>query len=79
MECTFIRKYLFLAMATESSRNVEISPKTIRLNAAPIPMGVKVLLQKRTVAIITFLFWVNTFTPMGLHSSGYGMFHINRY
>ena len=36
-------------------------------------MGVKVLPQKRTVVIITVLFWVNTFTPMGLHSSGYGI------
>ena len=29
MDCTFIRKYMFLAMATESSRNVEISQKTM--------------------------------------------------
>ena len=36
------------------------------------PMGVKVLPQKRTVIIMTVLFWGNTFTPMGLHSSGYG-------
>ena len=37
------------------------------------PMGVKVLTQKRTVIITTVLFWGNTFTPMGLHSSGYSM------
>ena len=37
------------------------------------PMGVKVLTQKRTVIITTVLFWGNTFTPMGLHSSGYGI------
>ena len=35
-------------------------------------MGVKVLTQKRTVIITIVLFWGNTFTPMGLHSSGYG-------
>ena len=38
-------------------------------------MGVKVLPQKRTVIIITVLFWGNTFTPMGLQSSGYGIQH----
>ena len=42
------------------------------------PMGVKVLPQKRTVVIITVLFWVNTFTPMGLHSSGYGISSIKK-
>ena len=31
------------------------------------PMGLKMLPQKRTVIIITVLFWNNTFTPMGLH------------
>ena len=29
--------------------------------------------RQRTVVIITVLFWGNTFTPMGLHSSGYGI------